>query len=867
MNFTYDTLGRLTKDEDPAGGYKTVTKSDVSNEERHTTIETALGRQTSYEMDVTPDFLTLKTITDPAGLVTTTTYPPTGVIITNKPDGTQTRTSMGPEPQFSFLGIQPIFTKTFLPSGLVSSVNHTQGVVFSDPNNPLSLVSKADTTIINGRAYVNAYDNSTKEWVHISPEGRESATRLDVLGRVAEEIIPGNEIVIYSYDDRGRLSSITQGQGSEARSTGFSYNNSDYLSEIQDPEGRTFGFEYDEAGRVTKKIMPDNREANYTYDASGNISAITPPGRSAHESEYTEVDLEARYNPPSLGAGVYDTRYSYNLDKQLLKTKRPGGSEASYQYDSAGRVQSIAIPEGDFAFNYDPVTGKLGSILSPYNVTTSFTHDGFLPKSVTWSGAVSGSMSVDYDSNFWVTSQSVNGSSSISFDYDNDGVLIQAGDLVLKRDNSNGRLTGSSIGEVTDTLIYNAFGELNQYEACVEGNVIYKFLFDRDKLGRIIKKTETIGGSTQIFEYGYDLTGRLHQVKENGVVATSYNYDANGNRLSKMDNMGTKVGVYDAQDRVIQYGSATNSYSANGDLVSKTEGGQITFYEYDDFGNLIEVNLPDGTKMEYVIDGQNRRIGKKVNGILVQGFLYQSQLKPVAELDGSGNIMARFIYGSSANVPDLMVKGGVSYRIISDHLGSPRLVVNTSTGEVAQNMVFDEFGNLQSDSNPGFQPFGFAGGLYDQQTKLVRFGARDYSAIESRWTTKDPTRFNSNTLNFYTYVGNDPVNFTDPSGLVGEGKIRAELDKQFTDEELSPAEKDQIAKYSSDQLGWSDAIKLTKALLGDETAKKALAEKIADAVLKSGDQKLIDLYKKAKDLEEKHKKEKEKSKNDSCPIK
>lgn len=85
-----------------------------------------------------------------------------------------------------------------------------------------------------------------------------------------------------------------------------------------------------------------------------------------------------------------------------------------------------------------------------------------------------------------------------------------------------------------------------------------------------------------------------------------------------------------------------------------------------------------------------------------------------------------------------MVKGGVAYRILSDHLGSVRLVVDTTTGTVAQRLDYDEFGNITADTNPGFQPFAFAGGLYDADTKLTRFGARDYDAEVGRWTTKDP---------------------------------------------------------------------------------------------------------------------------------
>jgi RHS repeat-associated protein len=78
----------------------------------------------------------------------------------------------------------------------------------------------------------------------------------------------------------------------------------------------------------------------------------------------------------------------------------------------------------------------------------------------------------------------------------------------------------------------------------------------------------------------------------------------------------------------------------------------------------------------------------------------------------------------------------------------------------------DEFGRVTSDTNPGFQPFGFAGGLYDPDTGLVRFGVRDYDAFTGRWTARDPILFGGGDTNLYDYVGNDPVNFIDPWGLM-----------------------------------------------------------------------------------------------------
>jgi RHS repeat-associated protein len=84
-------------------------------------------------------------------------------------------------------------------------------------------------------------------------------------------------------------------------------------------------------------------------------------------------------------------------------------------------------------------------------------------------------------------------------------------------------------------------------------------------------------------------------------------------------------------------------------------------------------------------------------------------------------------------------------------------------------MDFHTFGELVQDSNPGWQPFGFAGGLYDADSGLVRFGYRDYDSATSRWLTKDPTGFEAHQTNLYQYVHGDPVNGIDPTGLICEG--------------------------------------------------------------------------------------------------
>jgi RHS repeat-associated protein len=230
---------------------------------------------------------------------------------------------------------------------------------------------------------------------------------------------------------------------------------------------------------------------------------------------------------------------------------------------------------------------------------------------------------------------------------------------------------------------------------------------------------------------------------------------------------GTRLAGHDSQDRLINDGPYGFEYTAAGELSSRTNysTSQRTYYEYDELGNLIEVVLPDWTEIEYVIDGLGRRIGKKVDSVVERGWLYGQHIGPVAELNGSGAIESRFVYGVRAHVPDFMQRDGATYRLLTDHLGSVRLVVNTSTGDVAQRLDYDPWGVVTLDTNPGFQPFGYAGGLYDPDTSLVRFGARDYDPWAARWTAKDPILFAGGDTNLYAYVGGDPINRFDPLGL------------------------------------------------------------------------------------------------------
>ena len=468
------------------------------------------------------------------------------------------------------------------------------------------------------------------------------------------------------------------------------------------------------------------------------------------------------------------TRLEYNLDHQVTRVLRPDGQAIENLYDAlTGRLVQTSTPRGFFIPTYHPVSGQVTSVAGPGGEGLAFTYDGSLPKSVSWSGVVAGSIAYDYNSFLEVSESTITagtGSETIEYATNRDGQLttVSAGPastLELTYDPVTGFSTGSTLGVTTDSATYSAFGELASLTSRQGSAVQYAAVFTRDKLGRITEKVETVLGVSSTYLYTYDLAGRLTEVRKDGSVVETSTFDANSNRTSWLDPWGTHAASYDDQDRLLSADGTSYTYTLNGDLATKTAGGQTISTAYDVTGQFLSVALPSGVTVEYALDAANRRIAKKVNGAVTQGYLWSGG-RLVAQLDASGNLETTFVYGRKSHVPETMVRAGRTYRLVTDHLGSVRLVVNATDGTVAQRVDYSAFGRVLFDSNPGFQPFGFAGGLYDPQTGLVRFGARDYDPEVGRWTAKDPIGFAGGDTNLYGYVVGDPVNLVDPSGTI-----------------------------------------------------------------------------------------------------
>ena len=751
--FSYDELGRLDSDTDPSGYTQTLSRTDAPDGHA-VTRKSTLGRTSTYALALTGASLSTLTLTRADRTVTTTARTPLGVTAAT-PTATSSVTYAA-DPRF---GMQSPVASLDLEEkgGPKAKIATTRTVELSDPANPFGVKKLTDTTLLNGRTFVTAWDAATLTTTYTSPRNRTAIRTFDAKNHLVSakdgDLLPVTRV----YDAHGRVKTITQ----DTRSVSFDYADNGWLASFTDPLGRVTKFSQDAAGRITGATLADGSVIGLAYDRNGNPTSLTPPSKPAHAMSYLPGDLLAKYSPPTAaGSGATSTAYSYDTDRMLSELLRPDQLKVSYARDNAGRLSALTVATGVVSYAYSDTTGQLATIRGTSGESVAVGYQGDLLTDETFSGVVSGTVHLTYDQQMQIATEVLNGGGSLAFEYDTDGLLDKVGDLTIGRSGQTALITSTALGAVTDDFKYNGFGEPTSYSA---GAALLLENYTRDAFGRISGKTETVQGTAYLYAYAYDTRGRLTDVTIDGASASHHEYDANGNRVVLTTSSGTVNATYDAQDRILTQGTAAYTYGANGELATKTDAGQVTSYTYDALGALTKVVLPGGRTIEYVYDGLLRRVGKKVDGQLVQGFLYHDQLHPVAELDGAGNVVSRFVYGTRPQVPDYLIRGGINYRIVSDHLGSARLVVNTMSGAVVQRIDYDAWGNVLANSAPGFQPLGFAGGLYDGDTGLVRFGARDYDPAVARFVLKDPSGLAGGS-NVYEYAANDPVNYIDPNG-------------------------------------------------------------------------------------------------------
>ena len=272
------------------------------------------------------------------------------------------------------------------------------------------------------------------------------------------------------------------------------------------------------------------------------------------------------------------------------------------------------------------------------------------------------------------------------------------------------RYRRASLGAVQTTREYDDQGRPSRISVSANGSSAFDVRYAYDRLGRITGVTEArAGGKPTQSVYAYDAAGRLTSVSVNGIVVELDGYDAAGNRVSVKTATGTLAVAYNDRQQLQLWGTAQYAFRPDGQLVSVTAASGKATYSFDDFGDLASVTLADGRGIEYLVDAAGVRIGKRIDGKLVAGYLYAPDGTLAAQTDGSGAVVARFGYDDAGRLT-LVERGGKRYAVVTDHLGSPLLVIDSASGDVAEAITYDAWGKVTSDTNPGFIPIGFAGG-------------------------------------------------------------------------------------------------------------------------------------------------------------
>ena len=448
----------------------------------------------------------------------------------------------------------------------------------------------------------------------------------------------------------------------------------------------------------------------------------------------------------------------------------------NYGYDSGARFTGVVYPEATVTIGYGDNTDRPSTMSwtgSAGTQTDSYTYDGQLVTVVSQSGLANGQYTYTYSNDQVPATEKLQSGSnqvnlSLSYDADSQLSRVVSGTETITMTNRGpaGQVSGITDGNLVKAISYDSLGQVAGRTDTVNGSAVYGAAFTYNKAGQISQKVETIGGTTHTYSYTYDQDGQLTQVKDGSSVVESYVYDPDGNRTSvqssALNNGTTMLATFNSQDQIGAQGSTNYTFDSDG-FLSACGGDSFT---YSARGELLSADI-GGTTVTYGYDGIGRRVSRTVSGQTYQ-YLYGNPYDPyqITAIRDPANLLTTFYYDASGLLYALN-QNGTWYYVSTDQVGTPHVVTDAG-GAAVKSISTDSYGNVVATggTTPTFDlQIGFAGGLADSLTGLVRFGLRDYDPQTGRWTAKDLQMLTGGDTNLYRYVLNDPVNAVDPTGL------------------------------------------------------------------------------------------------------
>ncbi len=726
----YDSNGNLLTTTDEAGHTTTRTYDsnfDVLSSSQPLNSNTTAT--TSYTYNSLGEVLTA---TDPLGNVTTNTYDSHGNLLTvtsPAPAGgvaasvtTFTYNSLGELTTITD-PLGHVSTLTYTTAGLIATITDAQSNVttyaYDSHGNRTSVTDPA------GNVTTFAYDSGDRLTTITYPpaqSGQSSTTvtfTYDSRGRRTSATDQNGKTTTYVYDDADRLTSVTD---AATNVTTYAYDTENNLLSITDANSHTTSFAYDAFSRVTQTTFPSNLSEFYAYDAISNLTSKTD--RKANTIQY-----------------VYDAL------NRLTQKSYPDSSTVAYVYDLAGKVTQVNDPSGTYGFSYDNMDRLTGttaqySFLTGTTFTNAYTYDAASNR--TGYTAPDGSTNTyTYDTLNRLTALANSWAGSFGFSYD-----------ALSRRTQMTRPNGVNTNYTYDSLS-RLLSVLHQTGASTIDGATYTV----DATGNRTSKTDQMAGVTS--NYSYDAIYELTQVTQAASQTESYTYDPLGNRLSSLT---VPTSSYNASNQLTSNSNATYTYDNNGNTLNKTDSTGTTSYTWDFENRLMSVTLPGtGGTVTFKYDPMGRRIYKSFSAGTTSVYAYDGD-DLIEETNASGGVVARYTQTTDKiDEPVAMLRSGATSYYQADGLGSITSLSSTA-GALAQTYTFDSFGKQVSSSGSLINPFQFTSREFDTETNLYYFRERYYDPQPGRFLSEDPAWFDAG-INFYTYVRNNPINFTDPSGL------------------------------------------------------------------------------------------------------